>query len=223
MTSQPMEVASILSQPFAENTYIVHRLGSEDCLVVDPGLEPDKIFDYLSQQNLQPAAIICTHGHSDHIAGNAALKDRWPDSPLVIGEGDANKLTDPVANLSAGFGINIISPPADQTLREGETYSAAGFTWEVLETPGHCKGHVVFIDRDCDPIRVYGGDVLFQGSIGRTDFPDGDFEELRSSIHDKLFPLPDDTIVLPGHGPPTTIGAEKRINPFVGRPAGYDV
>jgi hydroxyacylglutathione hydrolase len=218
-----VEIGVVVSAPFDENTYIAHLPGRHDCLVFDPGFEPDAIVDYLTQHELTPAAIVCTHGHSDHIAGNAAMRKRWPDCPIVIGEGDAPKLTDPNLNLSAAFGFNLTSPPADQLLREGERFSAAGLELDVFETPGHSIGHIVLVCRQVEPWQVFGGDVLFAGSIGRTDFPDGSFEDLRDAIHTKLFPLPDDTIVLPGHGPKTTIGREKRSNPFVGAPAGYRV
>jgi glyoxylase-like metal-dependent hydrolase (beta-lactamase superfamily II) len=213
-------LATVVSLPFAENTYIAHREGRSDCLVVDPGLEPQKILDVLEARELEPAAILLTHGHADHIGGNAALKERWPDCPLVIGRGDAPKLTDARLNLSAGFGLELLSPPADVLVDEGETYCAAGFDLEVREIPGHSIGHVVFIWRG-QPAVVFGGDVLFSGSIGRTDFPDGSFEQLANGIHRKLFTLPDDTVVLPGHGPHTTIGREKRTNPFVGERAKY--
>lgn len=209
--------------PFEENTYIAYFAGQKDCLVFDPGLEPPAILEYLAEHGLTPAAIVCTHGHSDHIAGNAALKQRWPECPLLIGTGDARKLTDPQLNLSAAFGLAIVSPPADRTLGEGERFEAAGLALDVLETPGHSPGHIVLLCRQTEPWRLFGGDVLFRGSIGRTDFPDGDFDALRSSIHEKLFTLPDDTIVHSGHGPDTTIGREKQTNPFVGRPAGYDL
>jgi len=209
--------------PFEENTFVAHLAGQGDCIVFDPGLEPQAILEYLADHALAPAAIICTHGHSDHIAGNAALKQRWPECPLLIGAGDARKLTDPQLNLSAAFGLAITSPPADRTLREGERFEAAGLTLDVYETPGHSPGHVVFLCQQTEPWQLFGGDVLFRGSVGRTDFADGDFDALRRSIHEKLFALPDDTIVHTGHGPDTTIGREKQINPFVGRPAGYDV
>jgi glyoxylase-like metal-dependent hydrolase (beta-lactamase superfamily II) len=140
---------------------------------------------------------------------------------LVIGAGDAEKLTNPNLNLSAAFGLALTSPPADNLVREGDRFAAAGIELEVLETPGHSIGHVVFVYKAEEPWQVLGGDVLFAGSIGRTDFPDGSFEELSAAIHGKLFPMPDDTIVLPGHGPSTTIGREKRTNPYVGAPAGY--
>jgi hydroxyacylglutathione hydrolase len=217
----PIRLATIVSAPFGENTYIAKRDGQNECLVFDPGLEPELIFEHLDRDSIKPAAIVVTHGHSDHIGGNAALKGRWPDVPLVIGRGDAPKLTDPWLNLSANYGFEVVSPPADILLDEGQIYRAAGFELEVLEIPGHSSGHVVYVWKGAKPWIVFGGDVLFAGSIGRTDFPDGSFEDLAAGIHGKLFTLPDDTVVLPGHGEPTTIGDEKRSNPFVGRPAGW--
>lgn len=223
MLASEMLLGKVISSPFDENTYIAHLRGRDDCIVFDPGFDPDAIFDYLRDRELTPAAILCTHGHSDHIAGNAALKERWPNVPLVIGTGDAYKLTDPRGNLSAAFGAALISPPADRTVDEPERFETAGLMLDVLAAPGHSAGHVVFLCRQVAPWYVFGGDVLFRGSVGRTDFPDGDFDSLRASIHDKLFTLPDDTIVLPGHGPATTVGREKKTNPFVGAPAGYIV
>lgn len=210
------QIEAIVSVPFYENTLVVRRGERADCLVVDPGLQPQLILDYLDKEKLEPAAILNTHGHSDHIAGNGKMKERWPDSPLVIGRGDAYKLTDPVGNLSAMHGLELISPESDQLVDEGDVYSAAGFELEVLEIPGHSIGHVVFVWKSETAPLVIGGDVLFQGSVGRTDFPDGDYHALVSGIREKLFALPDDTIVIPGHGPATTIGEEKRTNPVVG-------
>ena len=222
MPAPTIRVACVVSAPFEENTYIAHLEGRDDCLVVDPGLEPEEILGFLEKEKLTPAAILITHGHSDHIAGNAALKERYPDCPIVVSHGDAAKLTDPALNLSGAFGANLVSPPGDVLVGEGDVYSAAGFDLEVVEIPGHSAGHVVFIWRGAEPIVVFGGDVLFAGSIGRTDFPDGSFEKLAAGIHAKLFTLPEGTNVLPGHGPVTTIGQEKRNNPFVGEPAGYE-
>jgi glyoxylase-like metal-dependent hydrolase (beta-lactamase superfamily II) len=209
------EIGIIESRMFAENCYIAHLEGRDDCLVFDPGLDPGEVSDYLRERKLLPAAILNTHGHADHIAGNGSLKAEFPGVPLMIGAGDADKLTDPNGNLSAQFGVPIVSPPADRLLREGDKVSLAGMELEVLETPGHSAGHIVFAWKEPTPWVVFGGDVLFQGSIGRTDFPDGSFEDLETSIRTKLYTMPDDTQVLPGHGPPTTVGVEKRTNPFV--------
>ncbi len=221
MNPSQLNVTPVVSMPFDENAYVVWLEGSAQCLVFDPGLEPDKIIDFINAQGLEPAAIVNTHGHADHIAGNEALKECWPRAPLVIGANEAAFLTDPVLNLSAGFGMELISPPADQTVAHGERFSAAGLELDVYEIPGHSPGHVVFVWRGGSPHHVLGGDVLFAGSIGRTDFPGGSLARLTQGIHQHLFTLPDDTLVWPGHGPRTTVGEEKRRNPFVGRPAGY--
>ncbi|MBX3413499.1 MAG: MBL fold metallo-hydrolase [Pirellulales bacterium] len=222
MSPLELRLGTIVSEPFGENTYVAQLAGRDDCLVIDPGLQPELILELLDQEGLTPAAILNTHGHADHIAGNGAMKQRWPDCPLVIGRHEEPKLSDPVLNLSAPFGMAIVSPPADVLLDEGDIYRAAGFELEVFEIPGHSSGHIVFIWRGSEPSYVFGGDVLFREGIGRTDFPDGSFTQLREGIHEKLFPLPDDTLVLPGHGGPTTIGHEKRHNPFVGVDASYE-
>jgi glyoxylase-like metal-dependent hydrolase (beta-lactamase superfamily II) len=213
-----LRIRTIVSMPFAENTYILGRSERQDALVVDPGFEPDLIINYLREENLRPAAILNTHGHVDHIAGNATMKEAFPEIPIIIGHGDAVMLTDAEANMSAPYGVSVTSPPADQTVREGDVVALAGFEFQVFEIPGHSPGHVVFVLRDAPPI-VIGGDVLFRGSVGRTDLPGGSFELLRDGIEKKLWPLPPDTIVYPGHGPVTKIGHEKKTNPFVGEAA----
>lgn len=213
--SRRLKIGVVVSEMFGQNAYITYLEGRDDCLVVDPGFEVDQLVAYLTDQRLTLAAILNTHGHADHIAGNETLKRCWPNAPLVIGAGDADKLTDPVKNLSRPFGLDVLSPPADVLLRDGDRYSAAGFDLEVYECPGHSVGHIVFLWKGESPWVVFGGDVLFRGSIGRTDFPDGSFEQLATAIRAKLYSLPDDTIVLPGHGEPTTTGHEKRTNPFV--------
>jgi glyoxylase-like metal-dependent hydrolase (beta-lactamase superfamily II) len=212
-TFMDMRIAVIESMPFAENSYIAWRPGRSDAIVIDPGFEPDAVLDALRAERLTPAIILNTHGHVDHIAGNAALKEAFPDAPLVIGAGDAAMLTDPMRNMSGLAGVAITSPPADRTVREGDIVEAAGLQFDVLDIPGHSPGHVVFVVRD-EPV-VFGGDVLFAGSIGRTDFPGGDLDLLLRGIRAKLWPLPDETAVHPGHGPATTIGEEKRTNPFL--------
>ena len=216
MNHPKIRLATIVSVPFEENAYVAQLGGRKDCLIIDPGLEPEKILAYLDAERLEPAAILNTHGHGDHIGGNAALKRRFGNCPLVIGSGEAAKLTDAILNLSAAFGMGITSPPADVTLRDGDTYSAAGFDLEAREIPGHSRGHVIYLWMGQDPPIAFVGDVIFAGSIGRTDFPDGDFRQLIDGIRQKLFTLPDETILLSGHGPETTVGREKRTNPFVG-------
>lgn len=215
MTEPEVQLTRIVSTPFEENSFVAHLVGRNDCLVVDPGLEPQRILHHLDSHALEPAAILNTHGHADHIAGNGALKEQWPNCPLVIGAGDAAKLTDPSQNLSRTFGIDLVSPPADVTVEDGQLYSAAGFDLEVLAIPGHSAGHVVYLWKAHEPPIVFVGDVIFAGSIGRHDFPGGSFEQLRDGIHAKLFTLPDETLLLPGHGGPTTVGQERRTNPFV--------
>lgn len=212
----PIQVHDIETFPFSENTYIVWQDDRDDCFVVDPGFEPTAVLDFLREEKLTVAAILNTHGHVDHIAGNAELKAAYPTAPLMIGHGDAPMLTDPKLNLSAGHGFDVISPTADRLLSDGEKLTIAGIEIEVRDLPGHSPGHVVFVIQQESPNIVMGGDVLFQGSIGRVDFPGGSFEVLHAGIKKHLWPLPDETIVYPGHGDSTTIGEEKRTNPYVG-------
>jgi glyoxylase-like metal-dependent hydrolase (beta-lactamase superfamily II) len=199
--------------PFQQNCSILVDEGSARAVVVDPGGDLDRIDAALAGTGATLEKVLLTHGHSDHIAGNRVVKDRWPDAPIAIGRHDADKLVDPRKNLSAAFGLPIESPPADRMLQDGDAIDAAGFSLVVREIPGHSTGHVVFVSRH-EPGLVVGGDVLFRGSIGRTDFPDGDHAALIGGIREKLYGLPDATIVLPGHGGPTTIGDERRHNPF---------
>lgn len=215
MPNSKLIVDVVVSQAFMENAYLAHLEGRSECVVFDPGFDADLIIDRIEQHQLNLAAILNTHGHADHIAGNAALKKRYPNCPLVIGVREASKLTDPMGNLSGTFGIALTSPAADRQVQHGDTVEAAGMSFEVLETPGHSSGHVVFLWKGDSPWLLFGGDMLFQGSVGRADFPDSDPQQLVQSIRQRLYTLPDDTIVLPGHGDSTTIGEEKRYNPFV--------
>jgi hydroxyacylglutathione hydrolase len=213
--SEPLQIHTIVSLPFQENTYVVWRPERQDALVIDPGLEPGLIVDFLRERGLSVAAVLNTHGHVDHIGGNATLKAAYPQAPLLIGAGDAGMLTDPEANLGWLVGLTVTSPPADRELREGDVVEAAGVRLEVLDLPGHSPGHVVFVLRGEPPL-VFGGDVLMRGGVGRVDFPGGDGRQLFAGIRGKLFALPPQTVVYPGHGPVTTVGHEKRTNPLVG-------
>ena len=211
----PIQIVTVESEPFAENSYVVWRDGGTEAFVIDPGFQPELIQDVLDERGLKLAAIVNTHGHVDHIAGNAALKAAYPDAPILIGVLDAKMLTSAEVNMSAAFGMPVVSPPADRLVNEGETLTVAGIEMEVFDIPGHSPGHVVFLIRETKPFTVLGGDVLFRGSVGRTDFPGGSFELLKSGIVAKLWPLPPDTVVYPGHGPVTTVGREKKTNPFL--------
>lgn len=214
--SENLLIDVIVSAPFMQNTQIVRRTGRTDCVVVDPGFESGKIIRHLQSHGLQPAAILITHGHVDHIAGNAALKEQYPNAPLIIGTGDAPMLTDPMANLSVLGDGDVTSPPADRLVSEGDVVEVAGIEFKVFDIPGHSPGHVVYLIDSETPAVVLGGDVLFAGSIGRCDFPGGNQGLLVRGIRTKLFKLPDATIVYTGHGPTTTVGRERRSNPFCG-------
>jgi hydroxyacylglutathione hydrolase len=220
MPGSDYRIEVVESAPFAENAYIVWRAGGSEALVVDPSFDTDSVLGLLDREGLNLAAILNTHGHADHIAGNGAIKEIFPQAPLIIGENDASLLNDPQANLSAQFGMSLVSPAADRTVAHGETLELAGFSFHVREIPGHSPGSVVFYCRDANPAFVLGGDVLFAGSVGRTDLAYGDGPLLLAGIRSKLFDLPDETRVFPGHGPPTTIGRERLTNPFVGENPG---
>ncbi len=220
MAGPDYQIEVIESAPFSQNAYVVWKPGGAEAVVVDPGFDTDSILALLARESLTPAAILNTHGHADHIAGNGTMKAAFPGSPLVIGRHDATLLTDPRTNLSAQFGMPLRSPEADRLVAEGERIDLAGLRFDVLEIPGHSPGSVAFVAVDVDPPFVLGGDVLFAGSVGRTDLAYGDGPLLLAGIRSKLFPLPDPTFVYSGHGPRTTIGRERRTNPFVGEDPG---
>jgi hydroxyacylglutathione hydrolase len=204
----------IESAPFGQNAYLAWQEGRDDALVVDPGFDTRSILQMLSSHQRHLSGILDTHGHVDHIAGNGGMKRAFPDAPLIIGRNESAALTDADVNLSGPFGIPITSPPADRLVDDGEQIEVAGFRFEVREIPGHSPGSVVFVCSMYEPAFVFGGDVLFEGSIGRTDMG-GDYDQLMKGIFAKLLNLPEDTQVHPGHGPSTTIGREKRSNPFL--------
>jgi glyoxylase-like metal-dependent hydrolase (beta-lactamase superfamily II) len=157
--------------------------------------------------------VVLTHGHADHIVGLAALRQRYPGIKVLIHQLDASLLTDPDANLSGLAGLTFTTKPADVLLRDGDVIEEACVRLQVLHTPGHTLGGICLY-AELEAI-VFVGDTLFADSVGRTDFAGGDMDQLIESIQTKLFALPDKTAVYPGHGMRTTIGREKRANPFL--------
>jgi hydroxyacylglutathione hydrolase len=200
---------SLAVGPIMANCFILGCEKTRKAAVIDPGDEPSRILMKLAEQKLTVEYIINTHGHFDHVGANRKLKE-VTGAKLVIHALDQPML-EVLSETSAAFGLSVEnSPPPDQTVKDGDTLQFGEITLTVLHTPGHTPGG---ISLHTDGV-VFVGDTLFAGSIGRTDFPGGDFDTLISSIRNKLYPLGDQVIVYSGHGPETTIGREKRFNPF---------
>jgi hydroxyacylglutathione hydrolase len=200
--------------PFAENCYVCHDGG--EAVLIDPGTatpaERDLVGDYIARNGLTVRHLLLTHAHIDHILGCAhfarAYGMTWELHPEDL------PLLDNAELQARMFGVPLERPPApDASLAEGDEIRFGGAVWRVLHAPGHSPGSVCF--HDAANGFVIAGDVLFQGSIGRTDLWGGSTETLLASIRDKLLPMPDETVVYPGHGPATTVGEERRTNPFL--------
>ena len=208
-----MVVDTLVLGDFQTNCFVVRAdARAKECVVIDPGLDAEPLLDFLEAKGLRPAVVLLTHGHADHIEGVNLLRQRYPGVPVAIHEADAGMLADPMSNVSGMLGMPIEVGPAEVVLRDGERVEYAGVAFEVLHTPGHTAGGAAFYAADAKA--VFAGDTLFAGSIGRTDFPGGNYAKLIASVRGRLFALPDETVVYSGHGPETTVGAEKRYNPF---------
>ena len=201
---------------FAENTYLVYDETGE-CVIIDPGCsskgEAEQLFGFIDQHRLKPLMVINTHGHVDHVAGNQAVKRRYGIPVAAHPDAKADFTRAKSQALWLGFQpVGDMDLP-DEALEDDEAVKVGNGVLEVICTPGHAKGSVSLYA----PVEgwVFTGDALFCRSIGRTDFPGGDFDELRESIRTRLFTLPDDTEVFCGHGESTTIGEEKDFNPYV--------
>jgi hydroxyacylglutathione hydrolase len=199
--------------PYATNCYVVTPEGHSGCWIVDASFEPEPMIEAVREGGAEPEALILTHAHIDHIAGVAEVRRAFPAIPIVIHEAEREWLNDPVLNLSAMGPMEVTAPGPDRTLADGETLRLGPTEWRVLHTPGHSPGGIVL---HCQAANTaFGGDSLFAGSIGRTDFPGCDHETLVRSIRTKIYTLPRETKVLPGHGPATTVGQEMLSNPYV--------
>lgn len=207
-----MIIKELVVGPLMANCFIFGCQKTKEAVVIDPGGDAGRIKMMLDDLELQIKYIVNTHGHFDHVSGNGQLKEAT-GVDILIHPLDAPML-ERLSSNAAIFGVSVDnSPPCDRTIEEGETISFGEFKLEVIHTPGHTPGGISLFT---DGI-VFVGDTLFAGSIGRTDFPGGDFDTLISSIQNKLFKMNDDVRVFTGHGPETTIGREKRYNPFVGQ------
>lgn len=196
------------------NCYIVGCTETKEALIIDPGfdrnVEAERTLTEVDRHDLQVKYIVDTHGHPDHTSGNGVLK-KSTGAPILIHEYDAPMLTEAGKSLAGLFGLRAASPPADRLLHEGDIIQVGGVNLKVLHTPGHSRGSISLLGDEA----VFTGDTLFAGSIGRTDFPGASFKEIINSIKSKLATLPDHLKVYPGHGPISTIGEEKRGNPFL--------
>jgi hydroxyacylglutathione hydrolase len=207
-------IAAFALGPFETNCYVVTPSGTgKDCWIVDASFEPEDLIEHVRSAGLIPKALILTHAHVDHIAGVGEVLRAFPGLPIHIHADEEAWLNDPMLNLSAMMGTPVTSPMASRLLREGDELTLGGDTWRILHTPGHSPGGITLYHEPSRSAIV--GDALFSGSIGRTDFPGSDHETLVRSIKQKLYTLPDQTSIYPGHGPPSTVGREKRSNPFV--------
>ncbi|WP_373500637.1 MBL fold metallo-hydrolase [Desulfococcus sp.] len=204
MILKSMEVGPIMA-----NCYILGCEETMEAAVIDPGGDPDRILQMLKGLGLAVKLIINTHGHFDHVGANKRLKDAT-GAPICIHREDAPMLAH-LSQAAASFGLSAEnSPTPDQMPGDGDTLTFGRITLKVIHLPGHSPGGIALQTGDA----VFVGDTLFSGSIGRTDLPGGDFNQLINSVRSKLFTLPDETQVYCGHGPATTIGREKRYNPF---------
>jgi glyoxylase-like metal-dependent hydrolase (beta-lactamase superfamily II) len=192
---------------FGTNCWLVSADGSDDAVVVDPGWAPERVQGMLREAGRRPVAVLATHGHFDHVG--SAGEFCGDDIPLYIHEADRPALTDPLAWGSA-WPVPPVPVQDVRTVVEGDRLDFAGFSIEVMHTPGHTPGSVCFATDGW----LFAGDLVFRGSIGRSDFPNSSPEDMDKSLR-RFLTLPDPLPVYPGHGPDTTVGAERRTNPFL--------
>jgi glyoxylase-like metal-dependent hydrolase (beta-lactamase superfamily II) len=205
-----LDVLTLTNGVFAENCYILVDRDAGEAVIVDPGEEADLFLRRIATERVTLKALWLTHAHLDHVLGVTQIVEATR-VPVYLHPAD-RPLYDGVQEQGAMFGLSASNPPPpDLGLAEGMRLALGGLAFDVLHVPGHTPGHVAFVGQGVAVV----GDALFAGSIGRTDLPGGDTETLLTSLREKLLTLPDETVVYPGHGPATTIGRERRSNPFL--------
>tara|TARA_R110002124_G_scaffold55708_6_gene157809 strand:- start:10549 stop:11202 length:654 start_codon:yes stop_codon:yes gene_type:complete len=214
-----LQIKSFTFNPFSENTYILYD-ETKEALIIDPGCyekqEKGVLYDFIAKEELTPVKIINTHCHIDHVLGNAFLKKTYKIPLWFHAEEEA--ILKAVSTYAPNYGFaQYQETNVDHFLKEGEIIKFGNTELIPIWVPGHSPGHLVLFHKQSK--KCIAGDTLFQGSIGRTDLPGGDHATLLNAIKEKLFTLPDDVVIYPGHGPSTTIGYEKLNNPFVGKNA----
>jgi hydroxyacylglutathione hydrolase len=212
--SHMLSVQAFVFNPFQENTYVLYD-ETKKCVVIDPGCydkdEQNELIDFIQRESLTVTHLLNTHCHVDHVLGNYFVKEKFGVKLYMHRKDEPVLKSVKVYASNYGF-FQYQETTPDVFIEEGETITVGNHTLDILFVPGHAPGHIAFYSKQ-DKF-VIGGDVLFYNSIGRTDLPGGNFDTLINSIHQKLFVLPDDVTVYPGHGPATTIGFEKKTNPF---------
>jgi hydroxyacylglutathione hydrolase len=213
--SEQTLLQGVVLGPFATNCYLYAPSAApgSPCWIIDAGLDPGALIDAVRASGLRPEKLILTHAHLDHMAGVDEVSAAFEGLELLVHEAEREWLTNPDLNLSGGYGVPMTCREADRLLHDDDELTIGDETWRVLHTPGHSPGGITLYNADRGVAFV--GDTLFAGSIGRHDFPGSDFDTLARSIRTRLYSLPDETVALPGHGPETLIGREKRSNPFV--------
>lgn len=207
-----LTITSLTVGELAVNCWLLVNEDIKEALVIDPGDEAERIRSYAEQKGWKIAAVLLTHGHADHMGGAEELK-RLTKAPVYALAEEESLLKNGKTNLSVFIMHRVITMEADEYVRDGQELTLSGIRLKVLRTPGHTPGGCCFYCEEAGC--VFAGDTLFQGSVGRSDFPGGSMSELIWSVKEKLFLLPDDTKVYPGHGEETSIGYEKKYNPFV--------
>ncbi len=209
-----MIINTLILGDFETNCYCLRKSEeSHDCIIIDTGLDENELIDFLEEKQIKPLALIFTHGHIDHIAGVNALRRKFSDIKVYIHKLDAQMLKEPENNLSFMAGGAFTTHPADVIVEDDDFIECAGIRLQVLHTPGHTPGGISLYSAEKGVI--FSGDALFADSVGRTDFPGGSMTTLIAGIKEKLLNLPEDTKVLPGHGPSTTIAREKKYNQYL--------